>query len=160
MSGTLTLAKRLKKARRTAGSSSFLRRDHRLQVRPIVGVPVIGCDVCGNLPICTIVDIVIGIAVEHILFAQPATEGIFSVIGQAGVDVEPGAAFVDIETEGNAGELLAEHFDEAGVAVAVVALVQQGVFWPLAPIDMIDLCRQMGVDLMARMRRQIADRRQ
>ena len=28
------------------------------------------------------------------------------------------------------------------------------------PIDMIDLCRQMGVDLMARMRRQIADRRQ
>ena len=28
------------------------------------------------------------------------------------------------------------------------------------PIDMIDLCRQMGVDLMARMGRQIADRRQ
>ena len=28
------------------------------------------------------------------------------------------------------------------------------------PIDMIDLCRQIGVDLMARMGRQIADRRQ
>ena len=46
--------------------------------------------------------VIVGIAIEHVVLAQPAADIVFLGVRLAGVYLKPGAEFIEIDTEGNA----------------------------------------------------------
>ena len=49
-----------------------------------------------------VVIVIVGIAIEHVVLAQPAADIVFLGVRLAGVYLKPGAEFIEIDTEGNA----------------------------------------------------------